>query len=253
MNEVLNLGRVELVDSKEPSHLAFELAHAFAEQRRHGVLWWWKLIGHPQWTKSTVQEIIGRKECGDSLNSFEGAPENRVRRTIWPFHVLFTYRYERSAFLYEMKARITGEFEKHDFDKPWIELTPDQRESLARRWPMDEAGLRAYKMCRPLWKVMRSGTKPDQGWTAYQNISWNLNHNNAKLLREFKIRLNSERERLGQQRKVNQGTKHRIWSWRPIELIDQRQFEQKVWSDGERSQVRKAINKATGVFNRTSN
>ncbi|MGA2542522.1 MAG: hypothetical protein ABSG78_13290 [Verrucomicrobiota bacterium] len=219
---------------------------------RYGVLWWWRLKNDPRWTKSIVWEMVGRKENGDSLNSFEGALENRVRHVMWPFHVLFEYVYKRSAFLYEMKARINGKFEKFEFGKPWSRLTKEQWDTLAERWPMDKAGVRAYEIRRPLSTLPRPGKKPDPGWTDL-HIWWNLHNPNAKLVQDFKARLDLERERLGQQLKVNQGTKYRNLSWRPIQLIDQRQFEKKVLTDGDRSQVSKAINKAKRVFNSTTN
>jgi hypothetical protein len=232
--------RLKIADvlMQAPSHIPLAKACTLQEHnaiyKRHGVLWWWKLQTDHSWTDREVREMT--------------VVENRRRVSIHPFRALFDFRYKRSAFLYEMMARLSGKFEKYEFGKPWSELTKDEMDVLAERWPMDDAGARVAETRRAYWVVRQHGIKPDPGWTNFQNISWNLHHNNEALLGAFKQILNSERKRLGKKRNPNEGTVYKRLSWRPIELIDQRQFENKVWSDSERSQVSKAIRSAMRVF-----
>src|SRR6266478_7579442 len=45
---------------------------------------------------------------------------------------------ERSAFLYELQGRLT---DKYEWEKPWIELTEDQKARLEQRWPDEQEHL----------------------------------------------------------------------------------------------------------------
>jgi hypothetical protein len=145
---------------------------------------------------------------------------------------------ERSAFLYELAARVDGQFE---FAKPWAQLSSEQKTTLIQRWPMDQTHVGGYAVAIEGWQ------QSSPGWTPFQNMSWNLNLNDRTLISHFKDFI--EAARFGLEMpcpKPNAGRKMRTKnsgvSWLPVELMDARKHVPKfVLNDAQRSQVSKSV------------
>lgn len=166
---------------------------------KHGCYWWWR---------------------DNEIQSFE------------PFRQLT----ERSAFLYEVAARVNEDFE---FGKPWLKLSGGQIEALRTRWPME-------KVSSPLSTLTDSEARPgEQMWpfdstSRGQLLFVNMDYTDSTIVEAFKKWLAAQRRAFGKK-----GTctlkKGRQLSWRPVELMDLRRFENKILNDSERSQVSAAV------------
>lgn len=175
-------------------------------------------------------------------------PDEAGERMVWWWRVLHTREFresnggvlffrwfkeelERSAYLYELGARVSGEYE---FGKTWLKLPREKWEELAYRWPMDTS--------------LRSGiseAQPDRthrtGWTPYRRLSFNLLLNDSTLTRCFRRMIKDAREQTKiPSPKPNKGRRNRGFSWRPLELMDLQRFASRELNDSERSQVSKA-------------
>lgn len=178
-------------------------------ERKHRLCWWWRSIGTPDW-----DGIAGGG---------------------WP--VAFKSWYERSAFLYELNARLNGKFE---FQKPWTFIGRDKHDILARRWPHDDS----------LRIASTSGAdNPPEGFTAYMGReAFNLRLPNDTLAKTFLSFIERERRRL----KIpnpprNKGQNRRGLSWRPIELLDIKRLQLRPLEDGERSQLSKLLRSRASI------
>lgn len=179
----------------------------------HRLYWWWRLIGDPAWVQ------MG-----------EGA---------WP--MIFAAQYERSAFLYELAARVNGRFE---FRKPWILLPRKKRDLLALRWPVKNYIGSAVHWTPESFPGFEA--EGDKGCTRYRKASFNLALNDEALVAAFRRYILDERKRTGIYPRRNSGQRRRPLSWRPIELLDLRNLHangkvDRQLDDSERSQVSKAI------------
>ncbi len=166
---------------------------------KHNCLWWWR---------------------DNEIQAFE------------PFRQLT----ERSAFLYEVSARVNGSFE---FGKPWSSLSPNQWEILRMRWPMK-------RIPRPLSALTDTEARAgDQKWpfnttTDGEALFANLDYTDASIFEAFKKWLAAHRKAFGKGagRTLKKG---RQLSWRPVELMDRRRFKEQTLNDAERSQVSAAV------------
>lgn len=155
----------------------------------------------------------------------------------------FKWRWERSAFLHELSARLGPEPKGW---KPWLKLKKDERATLARKWPCEGGHL--YGGAR-----QSSEISPPPGYTAFMgNTAFNLHHPNETLARMFVHWLESERKRTGIYVRSNSGQKRRPLSWRPIELMDIQRLKLRVLSDSERSHVSRVKRQFVRVFNPAS-
>jgi len=136
---------------------------------------------------------------------------------------------ERSAFLYELQGRLT---DKYEWEKPWIELTEDQKARLEQRWPDEQEHL-----------ILEEGygdKPPRPGWTRRMTLSMNLALNNGTISEALLALLNRERERLGVVNPApNQGMKRRARSWKPIEFLDIQRHGVRALNSSETSEVSK--------------
>src|ERR1035441_2085627 len=167
---------------------------------QHGCLWWWQLKESKQW-----------KEDEHFAASFE-------------------FCYQRSAFIYELRARVLG---KYEFKKPWLRIKLIEKKKLLERWPMDSfVGIRC---------VSSLGQKALTGWTDYSKISWNLHFNNETIVRDFLDYIERPRKKHGIPNPPrNKGRKHRtrFYPFRVLEIMDKGKFgEPGVLNDSERSQI----------------
>jgi hypothetical protein len=148
-------------------------------------------------------------------------------------YMAYQTEFSRCAFLYELAARIKGQFE---FGKDFSLLKDGQRNVLARRWPTPETvGSRI---------VAENGWMTREGWTAFQNQSYNLRLNDESLVKAFLGWIRRERHSKGiPNPRPNAGRANRTLrnglSWRPVELMDIAKYVRPL-NDSERSQVSKA-------------
>ena len=183
---------------------------------KHRLYWWWRVMVRPEsgWNANDSLGILWRSE--------------------------FKWRWERSAFLHELSARIGR---KPKGWKPWLKLKEAEREAIAEKWPCENRQLRGGTFAS-------SESSPPPGYTAYVGkIAFNLHHPNETLARMFVRWLESERKRTGIVVRSNSGQKRRPVSWRPIELLDIQRLKLRVLTDSERSQVSKAKKQFQRVFN----
>lgn len=151
----------------------------------------------------------------------------------------FKWRWERSAFLHELSARL-GRKPKNW--KPWLKLKKAERETIARKWPCENQHLYGGS-------IQSASTIPPPGYTAFMgNTAFNLRHPNGTLVEMFVRWLESERKRTGIFVRSNSGQKRRPLSWRPIELLDIQMLKLRVLTDSERSQVSKVKSQFGRVF-----
>jgi len=143
----------------------------------------------------------------------------------------FKQELERSAYLYELGARVSGEYE---FGKCWAHLPQEKWEELAWRWPMNVAtryGVSHFFDNRP----------PEKGWTHSPPRSYNLRLNDTVLVRLFRRWIAEQRKLAGiPNPRPNEGKRNRGISWRSVELLDLRTHAKRILNDSERSQVAKA-------------
>jgi len=135
----------------------------------------------------------------------------------------------RSAFLYELAARIKGTYE---FGKPWPELSDSQKAKLTNRWPIDYA----YPWGCFIGQV---GKPPKPGWTEHSGHSYDLRLHDGTLVKLFLEWITNERKRTGIYVRQNELRRSRGFSWRPLELLDIQKAKIRALSDSERSQLSK--------------
>jgi len=196
----------------------------YALYKRHGVYWWWRTEdmntskGEPLW--ETIRLRI------------KTIAKGRIKLSYWTLSNVFKYRYERSAYLYELQAReaARGKKPKFEFERPWCFLGGDQRELLARRWPVSKDESFRY--------AAQNALQHPPGWAKLpKDVSFNLHLGNEALKKAFVILIENERKRLGVKPTGNQG---QPLSWGRIELLDRHKYENHPMSDAERSQISKA-------------
>jgi hypothetical protein len=219
---------------ESPPHVTLETANSLPELvaifRRHGVLWWWKLKRGEFWNSHFLVETISQNGC-----------EYRFARQ---FTMLFRYRYERSAFNYELLARHTakGAEPQFEFGKPWCALTRKQMDGLTRRWPMPQGNLIPY-----LWRACSNPHEPkeEMEWPnecVLRNHAFDLRASNAALMAEFKKIISFERERLGIHQTPRKGHPTKSKPWSLFQAMDLRKYEHgKPLDEGQRSLQSKAL------------
>ncbi len=171
------------------------------------ILWWWR--SRPFIPDSTQQLLLPQKSNEQGWIAF------RPPITLAAHHQKFKGG-RRMAFLYELDARIHG---RYRCQQPFCELTHDQIEALPSAW--------------------KESFQPTDFETKLAEIGgWNIVFPREMLHWSEKVIVSHFREirrRLGLQ--VKEGSK---FSWRAIELMDEKFFLRKILNDSERSQVSKA-------------
>ena len=142
------------------------------------------------------------------------------------------------AFVYEIAVRI----EKPDLVPiPWLKLTQDIKGPF----------IDALEPNDPMKGVMRivgnypPGHEPDEPYWSdpfyWANARFNLLFNDTVLTEIFSDFIRNERLLKGiPAPTANKGRKNRPFSWLPIELMDQKRFQNKALNESERSNVSKA-------------
>jgi hypothetical protein len=207
-------------------------------------VWWWMWVkgGHtPHWVR---EEAAGNSAWGESWGFHKGIfpvrfwKKEHMER--WnTLQLVFPFLYQWSAFLYELGARVNGEFE---FGVNWLFLPGDKKDELARRWPIPDPGLTRVAARYSVPPEM-SGISPQQpGFSRTDGVpAFNLRLNDKALIQIFLRFIRRERTRQEiPNPKPNEGTRNRPRSWKPIEYMDIQRFAIRPLEDGERSQVAKA-------------
>lgn len=145
-----------------------------------------------------------------------------VKQT-WNYSI-YKLCYERSAFLYELSARMRGKFE---FGQPYIDLPSDKKAALAQRWPM------------PFMSAIALGSpKARPGWTQPFTLSINLRATDTAITRAILDQVRQHRKFSGIKAGTDRRRRNRPISWRYIEAFDRRSNGEKL-NDTERSMVSK--------------
>lgn len=188
--------------------------------------WWWRGV------------FVGRKNKAKQLPPLatgveallSGAEANFLGGQLDVLFGILNQARERSAFLYELGARITS---KYEWGKPWIELTEDQKGQLEQRWPDQQEHL--------IFEEGYGDKPPRSGWTRRITLSVNLALHNRTISTALLQLLNTERKRLGVPNPPpNQGMRRRPRSWKAIELLDIERYGVRALNNAETSQTSKA-------------
>ena len=169
---------------------------------KHSLDWWWYQI--PGWERSNKSRFLWFKAAA-----------------------------ERSAFLYELSARMGSGYE---FGKHWLALDGVTQASLANRWPPNNH-----------WNICFAGpVVPDSfdldmnpTGTHFALVSYNLAMSNDTLVKAFLEHINQERRRKNIFPKPNEGCNRRGYGWRVLELMDIRAKGIRPLTSSERSQISK--------------
>ena len=204
----------------------------FAMYKKHGVFWWWQMQSRKV---KVVKKIKGVEKSEDVLLWDTIMIRVRAIQKGTVFHPLsaaFKFRYVRSAYMYELSARLKPQKLEFEFGKPWWFLNENQRELLARRWPAKKGESYRYAMRRP--------SCPEPGWhslTLPPDASFNFNLGDDDIAKALIPLIKSRRKELGIK---SAGNKGRGVSWERLELIDRQRCENEKLSPSERSRVSKA-------------
>jgi len=151
-------------------------------------LWWW------HW-------LYGTGKYSVRLNS------QLQQYFSWALPMIF----ERSAYLYELEARMVGEYE---FETSWPYLDLRQKQALALKWPIDGNKRESLR------EDLESGQKR-KGWTDATPMSFNLQKTDKELTRIFLQYIHEQRQihAIHDPETQGRGDAKRI-NWRAIELMD---------------------------------
>lgn len=201
--------------------------------------WWWLWIdpalAMPQNQLSENAKVL-TENFGLDQHLLEWLPLTMLRCQQYP------------AFVYEIAVRI----ENPDLIPiPWLKLTQDIKGPF----------IGAFEPNAPLKGVMRivgnnpPDYEPDEPyWSqpfSWENARFNLLFNDTALIEIFSEFIRNERRLNGIPAPTpNKGRKNRPFSWLPIQLMDQRRFQNKTLNESERSNVSKAcreVRKLLGI------
>ncbi|MEI6391411.1 MAG: hypothetical protein WCT12_09920 [Verrucomicrobiota bacterium] len=184
-------------------------------------LWWWRHANETDWHK-----IFGGKGNPDDPDAFQ----------------IFIQYHQRSAFNYELMARITNRY-TWAFGLPWILCSQEQREYLTSLYPTDTTS--------SIWQPPHNRKA---GWVEIPAREINLKAHDVALMRQFMDEVARLRRQHGIEKpKPGKGVRRKPISFLPIELMDRRYYLHKQLNDSERSQVSKAeraynaASKAAGI------
>lgn len=138
--------------------------------------------------------------------------------------------YERSAFFYELEARLVGNYR---FGQSWPYLSQQEKEDLCLIWPLGQESRHLIaKNCAP--------DKIPFGWTPPHNLSFNLYAPDKSLVRAFLGMIHKEREqhRIPTPREEDYSAAKA--NWNAIELLDTQLFGIRHLTPFEQSEIDQA-------------
>lgn len=154
-------------------------------------------------------------------------------------HHNFKTIWERSAFIYELVARIEGEYEH---GKPWLSLKLRQHSLIHSKWDADPIAkaFESWKgdMREPKLKRVEELSEiysPKKGWTL--PMSFNLNHPTDEILDALRERLETIKARTP----VDLDAEKEVNLWRIIELFDKMNLAQVALNDSEQALIDKVV------------
>ena len=163
-----------------------------------------------------------------------------VEHQKWPDELMYLFRdnWERSAFVYEFRARYGGRTRWDFVGKPWVKLNNSQRGVLSCMWPVDHVG--RYKITPNLHPFIVSQMQSK----IRLHVVVDAEMPDGEVAELVTAKLNEERKKRNLPRPQAGSGRPRPLPWSALELLDARNLGGIVLNDAQRG----SLSHATKIY-----